>query len=337
MNASNHRGRSVFTTLLAVSAILVLAELGDARARSLLSEPVATSTTDSAGPLLPERLEVTIPASQMRKVVVQNVLVHVDNGKEFADIRARVVSPQKHRWLTVHGFLKALTVVSPSTQEIEVSIDPAELPDTGAEATVEILGANSKTLRLPVVVRIASATSASGGSPSPDISEKTQSSGDRAVAPESPAIASSPPGSGSSADRTTSTLQASPRALTFVVTPLAPPPLPQDVTVSAFLQGEGVSPIVTYKVAAIAARPRQGSPAGSDQPQPSDEEPQTQWITVDPNGELRLLEGNPATHAVSVNPGALPAGQYHCFLVFRTAAGASARVFVTMTIESRSN
>lgn len=300
---------SVLVLLLALSA------------RGLEGQPTGAPPA-SERPVVPEKLDFTIAPEQRQTVFIARFAVRVDNKKDFTKIHAKVVAPREHRWLSLRGSSDPVTVVSPSTQVFEVSIDPGQLSEESGAGVIEITGARSEVLRLPVSLRFP---------PAPKVAQAPQAPQGPFTAPEHP------PRSPVTPEITPKQLEeilknhppagsANPSKLTFVVEPGKPLPPEQSVELSLPVAPDAPSPIVSY-----AAVRKRAVPKGTASP-PA-EPASIDWLAVQPEGVRRALAGEKPVHKVSVNPGNLPPGSYPAFIVFQFPGLGSADIFVLIEMK----
>lgn len=289
-------------------------------------------------PVVPERLELEIPSSSLGEVFVRKFAVRVDNGKEFAKLRARVLNPAGTRWLSLRGSSDPVTVVSPSTQVLEVSIDAGMLEGDSDAGIVEITGARPEPLRLPVTLRVESAA-ATRSAPAPQSGE-LQAAGATSSNPDPrPGSPIGPTAEPAREEPTPGRLSVS--HLSFRVKQGGAPPAPQLVEALLPVIPQSPSPVLQYLVTRKPHQPAAAhSRAGAEPREPAgghpcskapsaaggapakaggaaDRSPDISWISVDPEGACKGLENETKIHRVTVTPASLPPGDYFAEIEFR--------------------
>jgi len=311
--------------------------------------------------LVPDSVDVTVAFEKRNEILLKTVDVRVDNGKDFAQVSARVAYPKNQRWVSIRRPSEPVTVVSPSTLTLEISIDPGKVGEAFAVATIEITGARPKPLALPVSVRIASPTPPPAPSPAPPPQLTPAATAPIATAPSS--------GGGAAPSTAPTTVPApsgqkapsagyvagnvAPRLLDFIFEPGKPPPEAQKLEIRPPVDPDRTSPIVTFKVTLSSrewTRPEPSpqaksaqavnpvpSPKDSKSPSDADNKPalRVDWLVVSPReGDYRAAESDRPVIRVSARPGNLKAGIYRAFVIFTGLAPEPISVPVTLAVGS---
>lgn len=288
---------------------------------------------DAMPPLVPERVEVVVPASSTGQVVVRQFAVRVETKKPDARLALRVVDGVRSAWLSIPASQRTVRVASPSTQVFDLSIDTRSLGPEGGRAEIEILGARpgSTVLRLPVSVSMygteRSSRDAAGVRP---VVAATPGRTTRRDAEEGGET------DGSEADKASSAISdfvfgsVEPRTIRFVVENGGVQPPDAEITVTFPVDLRIESPVVSYRaqVGSLAA----GENAASPGPIEEIERPPAPWLILEPRGDLTGLQGERASHRIRIDPTKLETGYYNTMVVFEGLSPAPLLVLVAVEV-----